>query len=42
MCKYCRVFYSRYQCSRYLGECDCPKCAGYCESEGEPQNAEGR
>ncbi len=38
-CKHCREFFKRYRCAKdTIGECDCPKCQGYCECyllEGE-------
>lgn len=31
-CQACQKFFSRFQCGiSLLGECDCPKCQGYCE-----------
>lgn len=31
-CKHCEAFFKRYQCAKTtIGECDCPKCQGYCE-----------
>lgn len=36
-CKHCREFFARYRCAKHGysprmdGECDCPKCMGYCE-----------
>ena len=31
-CKHCVGFFSKYQCSATLfGECDCPKCQGFCK-----------
>jgi hypothetical protein len=30
-CKHCVEFFKRFNCSaRSHGECDCPKCQGYC------------
>ena len=31
-CKACTEFFKRYRCAAAThGECDCPKCQGYCE-----------
>jgi hypothetical protein len=31
-CEYCRKFFERYSCGKkWIGECDCPKCQGYCK-----------
>jgi hypothetical protein len=35
-CKYCKEFSARFRCSAEShGECDCPKCQGYCECKEE-------
>jgi hypothetical protein len=35
-CKPCEKFFSKYVCSaRSHGECDCPKCQGYCQCKAE-------
>lgn len=32
VCKHCEEFFKRYSCAKTtIGECDCPKCVGYCE-----------
>ena len=33
MCNMCKRFFERYSCgkNRGDGECDCPKCQGYCK-----------
>lgn len=32
ICDSCRQFFARFRCSAAShGECDCPKCQGYCE-----------
>ncbi len=30
-CKACQRFFSRFRCSADQGECDCPKCQGFCK-----------
>jgi hypothetical protein len=31
-CKHCEEFFKRFSCAKTtIGECDCPKCQGYCE-----------
>lgn len=31
-CDYCDTFFKRFRCSASThGECDCPKCQGFCE-----------
>ncbi len=31
-CRACEQFFARFQCGAAVyGECDCPKCQGYCE-----------
>lgn len=31
-CKYCKKFFAKYHCSaKTHGECDCPKCQGFCK-----------
>lgn len=36
-CKSCEKFFSKYVCSaRSHGECDCPKCQGYCRCPVQP------
>lgn len=37
MCPACDKFFAHYSCGAYLGECDCPRCQGYCncDEEGE-------
>jgi len=33
-CKYCEEFFSRFRCGKEShGECDCPKCQGYCKCD---------
>lgn len=36
-CSYCQNFFARFSCAKtsifYNGECDCPRCLGYCECE---------
>jgi len=33
-CKHCNKFFENYRCSQQThGECDCPKCQGFCECE---------
>lgn len=35
-CKHCRKFFARFRCSADShGECDCPKCQGYCTCNAE-------
>ena len=36
-CRSCRAFFERYKCGRAIGEgeCDCPRCQGYCRCERE-------
>lgn len=34
LCSACRKFFTRYRCSAAThGECDCPRCQGYCNCE---------
>jgi hypothetical protein len=33
ICKLCARFFKKYQCSAFLGECDCPECQGLCECD---------
>jgi len=31
-CRHCKKFFASYRCSKIThGECDCPKCQGYCK-----------
>lgn len=30
-CKHCKNFFSRFACNKQQGECDCPKCQGFCK-----------
>lgn len=44
-CKHCRKFFKRYSCAKvgyggFDGECDCPKCQGYCTCTTEPTKQE--
>jgi hypothetical protein len=40
ICKHCREFFARYRCAAAeYGECDCPKCQGYCKCPDEGDNA---
>ena len=33
-CPACKKFFAKYRCSKKShGECDCPKCQGYCRCE---------
>jgi hypothetical protein len=35
-CSHCQQFFARFRCSATThGECDCPKCQGYCQCEEE-------
>ena len=39
-CKHCAEFFSRFSCSANThGECDCPKCQGYCECQPPNRDA---
>lgn len=44
-CTHCTDFFKRYQCAKNtIGECDCPKCQGYCECyllDDEPSDTDG-
>jgi len=31
VCQHCNKFFARYRCGAATGECDCPKCQGYCD-----------
>jgi hypothetical protein len=40
-CKHCTEFFKRFRCSAAThGECDCPKCQGYCKCEKLPGTPE--
>ena len=42
-CRYCSAFFERWRCSAAeLGECDCPKCQGFCECTTEHAKSGGR
>lgn len=30
-CQHCTKFLERYSCNAQMGECDCPKCQGFCK-----------
>ena len=33
-CKHCKKYFSKYSCGMAVyGECDCPRCQGYCSCE---------
>lgn len=34
-CPRCETYFTRYTCGKNVGsgECDCPKCQGYCQCE---------
>ena len=36
-CKHCTKFFSEYRCNASHGECDCPKCQGFCTCSQQPQ-----
>lgn len=39
-CRKCASFFRSYSCSACThGECDCPKCQGYCECDLLPDSA---
>lgn len=35
-CEKCRKFFARFYCNLRSGECDCPKCQGFCECVQSP------
>jgi hypothetical protein len=38
-CEHCQQFFAKYQCGKDThGECDCPKCQGYCECKPAPNH----
>ena len=42
-CERCESFFSRFSCSaKTHGECDCPKCQGYCKCDNYPIQSNGR
>lgn len=30
-CPRCKAFFAKYSCNVWRGECDCPRCQGYCQ-----------
>jgi hypothetical protein len=44
MCPRCEKFFAQFRCSAAThGECDCPRCQGYCEGAvGWKWNKQGR
>lgn len=39
LCRFCKEFFEKYVCAKNIGEgeCDCPKCQGYCECQREEE-----
>lgn len=35
-CQHCQEFFEKYSCAmEMIGECDCPKCQGYCNCKDQ-------